>query len=196
MILVIDNYDSFTFNLVDQLRRLGSPLNLSVETYRNDEITVSDAIKAAKTGLVISPGPGGPQDSGISLELLSRIPNHLPVLGVCLGHQVLAEFYGASVVRAFKPIHGESEFITHSGQGLFFDLSQPIEVARYHSLVVAPHSLPLSPLRVHATSSIGEIMAIEHTSLPRWGVQFHPESFLTKHGDHLINNFLKRCLAR
>jgi anthranilate synthase/aminodeoxychorismate synthase-like glutamine amidotransferase len=190
MLLVIDNYDSFTYNLVDQLRRLSSNSAIELAVYRNDQISVPEALKLAQHGLVISPGPGGPLDTGICLQLLSELPAELPVLGICLGHQALAHFYQAKVVRAERPVHGETALLYHNSRDLFSRLKRPIKVARYHSLVV--DSQLSSELILTGWSQSGEVMAIKHTSLPRWGLQFHPESFLTEQGDSVVAEFLER----
>ena len=186
MLLIIDNYDSFTYNLVQYLGEMGADMKI----FRNDEITV-DAIdndlKPEK--ILISPGPGTPDKAGISLEVLKRFAEKLPILGVCLGHQALAQHFGGRVVRAPKPVHGKSVEIIHDGKTIFEELPATFNVGRYHSLIVERESLPDS-LEISATSPDGLIMGLRHRSLPVEGVQFHPESILTEHGKKLLQNFL------
>jgi anthranilate synthase component 2 len=188
MIVVIDNYDSFTYNLVQYLGTLGA----TVEVYRNDAIAVDDLARRGAEGVVISPGPGEPRDAGISEEAIRALAGRVPILGVCLGHQALAEVFGGKVVRAGRLMHGKTSPILHKGRGLFAGLDNPFEATRYHSLIVERESLPDS-LEVMAWTPEGEIMGLKHPSHETWGVQFHPESVLTRPGLKLIENFLILC---
>ena len=185
-ILVIDNYDSFTFNLVQALRGLGA----SVSVYRNDEIEVKEALALDPTHVVISPGPGTPERAGVSMEIIKAFYERTPILGVCLGHQALAAASGANVGRAEKPIHGKGERIFHDGRGIYRGLPNPVEVGRYHSLIVEEKSLP-KELLISSYTRAGEIMGIRHKTLPHEGVQFHPESVLTPKGDMMLKRFLR-----
>ncbi|MGL5335361.1 MAG: anthranilate synthase component II [Enterovibrio sp.] len=190
MILLIDNYDSFTHNLYLYFCELGQ----EVLVKRNDEISLEQIAAMAPTHLVISPGPCTPNEAGISLNAIERFSGKMPILGVCLGHQALASSFGGKVVRARKAMHGKTSMIKHDGQGLFVGLKNPLQVTRYHSLIVEPSSLPKS-FKISAWSEKdGEfeaIMAIEHKTLPLFGVQFHPESILSEQGHDLLANFLK-----
>ena len=187
MILLIDNYDSFTWNLYQYFCELGA----DVLVRRNDELTLAqiDALNPQK--IVISPGPCTPDDAGISLDVIRHFAGKLPLLGVCLGHQAMAQDFGASVVRAAKVMHGKTSPITHTGQGVFQGLANPLTVTRYHSLVVAPETLP-ECFEVTAWSETQEIMGIRHREWDMEGVQFHPESILSEQGHQLLANFLNR----
>ena len=191
MLLVLDNYDSFTYNLVQYLGELGEKPVVK----RNDEITVEDIGTMGVTRMVISPGPCTPSDAGITVSAIRRWGRTIPTLGVCLGHQAIGEAYGGKVVRAKKLMHGKTSRITHDGRGLFKGVPDPLEVMRYHSLVVESDSLP-AELEVVARSKDdpSEIHAVKHRDHPVWGVQFHPESILTQNGKDIIRNFL--MLAR
>jgi anthranilate synthase/aminodeoxychorismate synthase-like glutamine amidotransferase len=185
---VIDNYDSFTYNLVQYLGTLGA----EIEVHRNDAIT-ADALAARRLeGLVISPGPGEPRDAGISESAIRALAGRIPILGVCLGHQALGEVYGGKVVRATRLMHGKTSPILHKGRGLFAGLDNPFEATRYHSLIVERESLPES-LELMAWTPEGEVMGLKHRDHETWGVQFHPESVLTRSGMKLIENFLVLC---
>ncbi len=190
MLLMIDNYDSFTYNLVQYLGELGE----RVAVYRNDCITVADIADMAPQRIVISPGPCTPNQAGISLAVVERFANNIPILGVCLGHQCIAQAFGGRIVHAHTTMHGKTSMIRHRGESLFRDLPSPFEATRYHSLIVAEGSLPnCLAVTARARSDDGladEIMAIQHTHLNVAGVQFHPEAILTRHGHHLLNNFL------
>ena len=184
-LLLIDNYDSFTYNLVQAFLVLGA----EVLVYRNDAITVQEASALAPTHLCISPGPGTPYDAGISMEMIRAFAGRVPVLGVCLGHQSIVEVFGGKVVRAERLMHGKTSQVHHDALGLFADLPQPCEVGRYHSLIAAPQTLP-PELTVTARTPEGEIMGVRHRDLAVEGVQFHPESILTPQGPLLLGNFL------
>ncbi|HEY9448176.1 MAG TPA: aminodeoxychorismate/anthranilate synthase component II [Gemmatimonadaceae bacterium] len=187
MILIIDNYDSFTYNLVQYLGELGGEPMVR----RNDEVTVEEIGELAPRALVLSPGPCTPREAGITVPAVRRWGAELPILGVCLGHQAIGEAYGGKVVRATRVMHGKTSRIEHSGNGLFEGLPTPLEVMRYHSLIVEASSLPRE-LEVLATSRDDptEIQAMRHASHPVWGVQFHPESIMTQEGKGLLRNFL------
>lgn len=187
MLLVIDNYDSFTYNLVQYLGELGA----EIVVRRNDEVTV-DAIEfeLRPASILISPGPGEPRDAGVSCAVIEKFAGHVPLLGVCLGHQAIGEVFGGRVVRAELPVHGKPATITHDGKTIFENLPASIEVGRYHSLIVERESLPAC-LEVSAETEDGIIMALRHRELMIEGVQFHPESILTRHGKAMLANFLK-----
>jgi anthranilate synthase/aminodeoxychorismate synthase-like glutamine amidotransferase len=186
MIVVIDNYDSFTYNLVQYLGELGAELIV----YRNDAITVAELEQLEPSYIVISPGPGTPEEGGISNEVIRLLHRRVPILGVCLGHQCIAHVFGGRVVRAQRLMHGKTSAIYHTGQGLFATLSNPFTATRYHSLIVEE---PLPPeLEVMAFTSEGEVMGLRHRFHPTFGVQFHPESILTTEGKQLLRNFLEQ----
>ena len=184
-LLLIDNYDSFTYNLVQAFDVLGA----EVLVHRNDAITVPEALALAPTHLCISPGPGTPAESGVSRALIRALSGRIPVLGVCLGHQAIVEVFGGEVVRAARPMHGKTSTLRHAGTGLFAGLPESCSVGRYHSLVARAEALPAS-LAVTARAPDGEIMAVRHRHHPTDGVQFHPESILTPDGPRLLANFL------
>ena len=188
MILIIDNYDSFVYNLAHYVERLGMPCRV----VRNDAVSVEDVCAQKPLGVILSPGPCAPQQAGISIDLVKRIGADIPVLGVCLGHQAIGEAFGGKTIRAQQPVHGKSSRIEHEGSGLFHNIPSPMEVGRYHSLMV---ELPeKSPLKVTAIGEDGEIMALQHSTYPVYGVQFHPESVLTPNGLEMMRNFV--LLAR
>ena len=186
MLLMIDNYDSFTYNLVQYFQELGE----EVEVYRNDKISVAEIERKAPRRLVVSPGPCSPAQAGISVEAIQKLAGKLPILGVCLGHQSIGHALGGRVIRAASLMHGKTSPIHHDGSGIFRGLSDPFDATRYHSLIVERETLPAS-LRVTAWTQEGEIMGMEHKTLPLWGVQFHPESILTVEGKRLLKNFLE-----
>jgi len=186
MLLVLDNYDSFTYNLVQYLEELGA----ETRTFRNDELTVDEAVALAPERVVISPGPATPEQAGISLALVERLGGSLPILGVCLGHQVIAQAYGGRVVEANEIVHGRTSAVRHDGRTLFAGLQNPLVATRYHSLTVDPERLP-DCLEVSAESEDGTIMGLRHRHWPVEGVQFHPESILTIEGKQLLANFLR-----
>jgi len=186
-VLLIDNYDSFTYNLVQAFL----VLDAEVIVHRNDQITVADAKALQPTHLVISPGPGRPEDAGVSLQMIGAFTGTLPVLGVCLGHQSLVHHFGGRIISAQRLMHGKTSLIEHDGKGLFAGLPQPCEVGRYHSLAADREAIP-AVLEVTARTSGGEVMGVRHRELRVEGVQFHPESVLTPEGDQLLGNFLKQ----
>lgn len=185
MILVIDNYDSFVYNLVHYVEDLGG----ETEVHRNDSITVDGILKKKPKGVLISPGPGNPKQAGICIEFLRKAPADLPVLGVCLGHQAMGEAFGGDVISARAIMHGKTSEIRHRGRGLFRGLPSPLTATRYHSLAVKRETLPVD-FEIDAETEDGEIMGMHHTSRPLFGVQFHPESIASQHGHALIGAFL------
>ena len=186
MIAMIDNYDSFTYNLVQYLGELGA----KVTVWRNDEITVDALADLAPERIVLSPGPCTPSEAGITLEVLERLSGKIPILGVCLGHQAIGQAFGGKVVRAKHVMHGKVSHIRHDGRGVFSNIENDFVATRYHSLVVERESLP-DCLEVTAQSEDGEIMGLRHTKLAVEGVQFHPEALLTEHGHRMLENFIK-----
>ena len=191
MILMIDNYDSFTWNLVQYLGELGDVPRV----VRNDEITVKEALAKKPDAIVISPGPGRPDDAGISKALIEKASGTIPILGVCLGHQCIGEVFGGRVVRADRLVHGKTSAVIHNGRGIFLDVDNPFQATRYHSLIISRDGLP-ETLSVVAWTPENEIMAVRHQSHETWGVQFHPESILTTHGKELLRNFLRLVPGR
>ena len=189
---MIDNYDSFTFNLVHYFQALGQ----EVVVYRNDEISLNEIEQLNPQYIVISPGPGDPDSAGISLAVVKQFSGKIPLLGVCLGHQCIAQHFGANVKKAKQVMHGKTSKIRHNQQGLFNNLNLPLEVTRYHSLIVSKQSLPseltITAWSVNKQGEVDEIMALEHKSLPISSVQFHPESILTEQGQSLLANFIKQ----
>ena len=185
-LLLIDNYDSFTYNLVQAFLVLGA----QVQVFRNDAITVEEAKRLDVTHLCISPGPGTPRDAGVSMAMIQAFAGRLPIFGVCLGHQSIVEVFGGEVVRAPRLMHGKTSVVKHDGRTLFAGLPQPCEVGRYHSLIAEPASVP-AELEVSAVTAEGEIMAVRHRRFTIEGVQFHPESVLTPQGPQLMGNFLQ-----
>ena len=187
-VLVIDSYDSFVYNLVQYLGELGA----EPVTVRNDQVTVDQALALGVDAVLVSPGPGRPENSGIICEAIPAFGERwIPVLGVCLGHQAIGHIYGASVVRASELMHGKTSEVDHDGDGVFRDLPTPLTVTRYHSLVIEPESVP-AELEVSATAADGAVMGVRHRRFPIEGVQFHPESVLTEGGHNLIRNFVSR----
>jgi anthranilate synthase/aminodeoxychorismate synthase-like glutamine amidotransferase len=184
--LLIDNYDSFTYNLVQAFAAQGA----DVMVYRNDAITVDEALALEPTHLVISPGPGRPEDAGVSLDMIGAFKDSVPLLGVCLGHQCLVQHFGGNIVRAERLMHGKTSMAKHDGKTLFEGLPKDFEVGRYHSLCAEQESLP-AELELTAQTERGEIMGVRHKQLPLEGVQFHPESVLTPEGDKLLANFMR-----
>lgn len=192
MLLIIDNYDSFTYNLYQYFCELGA----QVEVWRHDRLQIADIERLAPDRLVISPGPGTPDDAGISLTAIHHFAGKIPILGVCLGHQAIAQAFGGRIVRAQRVMHGKTSAVTHDGRGVFSGLASPLTVTRYHSLVVAPDSLPdclMATAWSHSPGQPDEIMGIRHRTLPLEGVQFHPESILSEQGHQLLDNFVKQA---
>ena len=190
MLLLIDNYDSFTYNLAQYLGELGA----DVHVHRNDAITPEQIAAWSPDRIVISPGPCTPTEAGISVAVIERFAGKVPILGVCLGHQAIGQAFGGSIVRAQHVMHGKVSTITHDGRGVFAELPMPFNATRYHSLAIARDSLPAC-LEISATSDDGEIMGVRHRALAVEGVQFHPEAILTEHGHALLRNFVKPGIA-
>ncbi len=192
MLLMIDNYDSFTYNLVQYFGELGCDMRV----FRNDELTLADIERLAPSHIVVSPGPCTPKEAGISVPTIKHFAGRIPLLGVCLGHQSIGEAFGGDVIRAKRVMHGKISAIHHQGQGVFTGLNNPFNATRYHSLVIAQDTLPecleVTAWTQNSDGSIEEIMGVRHKSLPIEGVQFHPESILTEHGHQLLRNFLDR----
>ena len=186
MILMIDNYDSFTYNLVQYLGELGQVLKI----FRNDAITISEIKKLKPSRIVISPGPGNPKQAGVSTEIIKKLGSEIPILGVCLGHQCIGEAFGGKVVGAGRLMHGKTSQIYHSGMGIFKNIDNPFVATMYHSLLVERKSLPKT-LEITAETREKEIMGLQHKKHPVYGVQFHPESILTQSGKEILKNFLK-----
>lgn len=187
MILMIDNYDSFTYNLVQYLGELGQ----DIKVFRNDKITIKEIRKLKPKKIVISPGPGRPEDAGISCSVIKEFAGKIPMLGVCLGHQCIGYVYGGKIINAKKLMHGKTSFIYHNKKEIFKGITNPFEATRYHSLLVERKSLPKC-LEISAYTKNNEIMGLKHKLFPLWGVQFHPESILTRVGKEILANFLKQ----
>ena len=186
MVLVIDNYDSFTYNLVQYLGELGAEIRVR----RNDEVTLDEVAAMQPSQILISPGPGRPEDAGVTMDVIRRFGATTPLLGVCLGHQAIGMVYGGVVCRATAPMHGKTSTVEHDGKGVFSGIASPIQAGRYHSLIIASDSVP-ADLEVSArTTEDGTIMGVRHRKVPVHGVQFHPESVLTEAGMHMLRNFL------
>ena len=193
MIIVIDNYDSFTYNLVQYLGELGQelPIAAEIQVYRNDKITIEELEKLKPDGVLISPGPGRPEDAGVSLELIAKLGSKIPILGVCLGHQSIGQVFGGQVISAPTLMHGKTSEIYHNNVGVFKDIASPFIATRYHSLVIEKATIPDS-LEITAWVADGTIMGVRHRNYPHiQGVQFHPESILTNSGKQLLRNFLE-----
>ena len=188
--LLIDNYDSFTYNLVQAFAAMGA----TVMVYRNDAITVEEGLALDPTHLVISPGPGRPENAGVSLAMIEAFAGRVPILGVCLGHQSIVQQHGGKIVRADRLMHGKTSMVTHDGESIFAGLSNPFEVGRYHSLCAEKETLP-SDFAVTAQTDRGEIMGVRHRTMQIEGVQFHPESVLTPEGDELMANFMRQVAS-
>jgi len=188
MILMIDNYDSFVYNLVHYFEELGE----NIKVYRNDAITIDHIKVLNPSGIIISPGPKDPTDIGISEDIIREFADKIPILGVCLGHQAIAHVYGANIIKGHRPMHGKISPLTHSNQGIFKNIPSPMNVTRYHSLVIDPKTLSKDFI-VTATSDDGAIMGIKHKTLLLEGVQFHPEAVLTEYGHELLANFVSTC---
>jgi anthranilate synthase component 2 len=194
MILMIDNYDSFTYNLVQYLAELGEDVRVA----RNDALSVDEILAMSPQRIVISPGPGTPNQAGITLDIIAKLGAKIPILGVCLGHQSIGQAFGGNVIRAQRIMHGKTSMIHHTGQGVFANIPNPFEATRYHSLIVEKSSLPknldVTAWTQNDAGSVDEIMGLRHRTLPIEGVQFHPESILTQHGRDLLRNFLRSPL--
>jgi len=186
MVLVVDNYDSFTYNLVQYLGELGA----DVTVVRNDQVTVDDIAALKPDRIVISPGPGRPEDAGVTMAVIEQLGSTTPILGVCLGHQAIGAVFGGSVVRAQAPMHGKTSTIEHVGRGIFAGLESPLVASRYHSLIVSDEGLPAALEVTARTTDDRAIMGLRHRTWPVYGVQFHPESILTAEGRHMLRNFL------
>ena len=185
MFVLIDNYDSFTYNLVHYMGEVGA----DVEVYRNDQISVNEVINKKPEGIILSPGPCNPDQAGICLDLVAGAADTFPILGVCLGHQSIGQNFGAKVIRAPEPKHGKMGEMSHNGEGIFKNIPSPFQATRYHSLTLSPDSIP-DTLEVTASSEDGVIQGIRHRSLPVFGVQFHPESIASEHGHAILKNFI------
>lgn len=188
MLLMIDNYDSFVYNLVRYFKELEE----DIVVYRNDEIDLDLIDNKKYSGIVISPGPKNPKEAGLSLEIINRFKGKIPILGICLGHQCIGHYFGGKIVRGEYPIHGKISEVSHDNKGLFKNIKNPLNVTRYHSLIVSKENLP-EDLRITAESSDNVIMGIEHRKYPIYGVQFHPEAELTEEGHGLLKNFISIC---
>ena len=187
MILMIDNYDSFTYNLVQYFGQL----NTDMKVFRNDALTVKQIEKMHPAGIVISPGPGRPEDAGISVDIIKKLQGQIPILGVCLGHQGIGYAFGGKIIQAKRLMHGKTSMVRHGNKGIFAGIDNPFEATRYHSLVVDRKTLPDCLEIIAWTEDDNEIMGVAHKTLPIWGVQFHPESILTKEGMSILKNFLR-----
>lgn len=185
MILMIDNYDSFVYNLVRYFEELGE----EVLVYRNDKITIKDIENMNIDGIVISPGPKSPKEAGLSLEIIDRFKGKLPILGICLGHQCIGHYFNAEVIKGKEPVHGKMFYINHDNKDLFKDVKNPLRVTRYHSLIVDKNDFP-NELEITSETEDNVIMGIKHKSLPIYGVQFHPEAEMTEEGHKILNNFI------
>ena len=188
MVFVLDNYDSFTYNLVQYLGELG----VDIWVKRNDEVTVDEIAASRPAAIVISPGPGRPEDAGVTMAVIRSLGANMPILGVCLGHQAIGAAYGGSVVRAAVPMHGKTSTIEHDGRGVFAGITEPFVASRYHSLIVSDQGLPPELEVTARTKEDGTIMGLRHRTLPVHGVQFHPESILTGEGRRILRNFIER----
>jgi para-aminobenzoate synthetase component 2 len=188
MFLMIDNYDSFVYNLVRYLEELGE----SVLIYRNDQISIEDIAKMKPQGIIISPGPKKPKDAGLSLEIISTFKDKIPILGICLGHQAIGYAFGANIIRGKEPVHGKISEVIHDGQGVFIDVKQPLNVTRYHSLIVDKQNLP-NCFKITCETKDGVIMGLRHKNYCIEGVQFHPEAELTECGHQILKNFINMC---
>lgn len=188
MFLMIDNYDSFVYNLVRYLEELGE----NVLTYRNDQISLEDIAKIKPQGIIISPGPKKPKDAGLSLAIISAFKDKIPILGICLGHQAIGYAFGGSIIRGKEPVHGKVSVVTHDGQGVFIDVKQPLNVTRYHSLIVDRGNLP-DCFKITCETKDGVIMGLRHKNYCIEGVQFHPEAELTECGHQILKNFINIC---
>lgn len=191
MILLIDNYDSFTYNLFQQV----AAFNVEVQVVRNDEITIEEIKKLNPQAIILSPGPGTPDEAGICLDVVDKLHTLYPILGICLGHQTISQAFGGKIIRAQEIMHGRFSNLVHTGEGLFNNCQPNSQIMRYHSLVVEQSSFPFHELSIQAVTGDGEIMAVQHRTYPVYGLQFHPESFGTNEGSIMIENFLQTISA-
>jgi len=189
MVVVIDNYDSFTYNLVQDIRQIG----FDADVYRNDAVSAADVVAMAPDAIVISPGPGRPESAGICLELIKEVSGKIPLLGVCLGHQAIAQAFGGEIVSAQRLMHGKTSMVTGDGEGLYKGVKKPFQAMRYHSLVVSRESVP-DALKITSESDDGEIMGLRHKEHNTEGIQFHPESIMTPLGKRMLRNFLRSAV--
>lgn len=185
MFLMIDNYDSFVYNLVRYFKELGE----EIVVFRNDKITVNEIEKMNIKGIIISPGPKSPKEAGISLDIIHKFKGKIPILGICLGHQCVGHYFGAEIIKGKEPVHGKISFINHTNRSIFLGVNNPLQVTRYHSLIINNENIP-SDLEVISSTDDGVIMAVEHKSYPIYGVQFHPEAEMTEDGHKLLKNFI------
>lgn len=185
MLLMIDNYDSFVYNLVRYFKELGE----EIVVYRNDKITIDQIEKMNIKGIIISPGPKSPKEAGVSLEIIDKFKGKLPILGICLGHQCVGHYFGAEVIKGKEPVHGKISYINHNGKNIFLDVKNPLRVTRYHSLVINRDNIP-NDLEIVSETDDGVIMAVKHKYYPIYGLQFHPEAEMTEEGHRLLENFI------
>ena len=188
MLLMIDNYDSFVYNLVRYFEEIGE----SVEVIRNDKINMHMIDGSKYLGIIISPGPKNPKETGLSLDIINKFKDKIPILGICLGHQCIGHYFGSRIIKGKKPMHGKISEITHNNKGLFYNVKNPVKVTRYHSLIIDKEKLP-KELEITAKTSDGVIMGIRHNKFPIYGVQFHPEAELTEEGHKILENFILEC---
>ena len=188
MLLMIDNYDSFVYNLV----RYFKELNEDIVVYRNDKITLDIIEEENFSGIILSPGPKAPKDAGLCLDIIHNLKGKIPILGICLGHQCIGDYFGGEIIKGREPVHGKVSYIKHDGEGIFKDIKTPLRVTRYHSLVISKEDLP-KDIKVTAETEDGVIMGIAHNKYPIYGVQFHPEAELTEEGHKILNNFVLEC---
>lgn len=185
MLLMIDNYDSFVYNLVRYFKELGE----EIVVYRNDKITIDQIEKMNIKGIIISPGPKSPKEAGVSLEIIDKFKGKLPILGICLGHQCVGHYFGAEIIKGKEPVHGKISYINHNGKNIFLDVKNPLRVTRYHSLVINRDNIP-NDLEIVSETDDGVIMAVKHKYYPIYGLQFHPEAEMTEEGHRLLENFI------
>lgn len=185
MLLMIDNYDSFVYNLVRYFKELGE----EIVVYRNDKVTIDQIEEMNIKGIIISPGPKSPKEAGVSLEIIDKFKGKLPILGICLGHQCVGHYFGAEIIKGKEPVHGKISYINHNGKNIFLDVKNPLRVTRYHSLVINRDSIP-NDLEIVSDTDDGVIMAIKHKYYPIYGLQFHPEAEMTEEGHRLLENFI------
>lgn len=185
MLLMIDNYDSFVYNLVRYFKELGE----EIVVYRNDKISIDKVEKMNIKGIIISPGPKSPKEAGLSLDIIDKFKGKLPILGICLGHQCIGHYFGAEIIKGKEPIHGKISYINHNGENIFLDVKKPLRVTRYHSLIIKKESIP-SDLEIVSETDDGVVMAVKHRCYPIYGLQFHPEAEMTEEGHRLLGNFI------